>query len=153
MRVWRICRESFAADPLSGRGGLVTSGRWHSKGRRVTYATGALSLAALEVLVHTDKSMLPADLVRLEIDVPDKLKLTRIDVKSLPRDWRMYPAPAELQRLGDDWLSTGPTAVLQVPSAVIPEEFNFLLNPAQTDAPKIRVVSKESFAFDSRLRP
>ena len=97
--------------------------------------------------------MLPRDLVRLEIDVPDKLKLTRIDVKSLPRDWRTYPAPAELQRLGNDWISTGATAVLRVPSAVIPEEFNFLLNPAQVGAPTIRVVSQERFEYDSRLGP
>lgn len=145
MRVWRICREAHAADSLSGRGGLFASGRWHTRGRRVVYASGSLALAALEILVHVDKDMLPPDLVQLEIDVPDKLKIQRIDLSALPAVWRSYPAPAALQRLGDDWLDAGSTPALQVPSAVIPEEFNLVINPAHTEARRIRVVSKKHF--------
>ena len=151
MRVWRICRKPYAADPLSGRGGLFTSGRWHTKGRRVVYTSGSLSLAALELMVHVDREMLPSDLIQLEIDVPDKLKIRRVAVSALPRKWRSYPAPAALRRLGDDWLAAGSTAVLQVPSGVIPEERNLILNPVHADSSRISVVATKSFAYDSRL--
>lgn len=152
MRGWRICRKPYATDSLRGRGGLLTSGRWHSKGRRVVYASGSLALAALEMLVHGDRDMLPADLVRLELDIPDTLEIQRIDAAALPKNWRSYPAPADLQTLGDDWLTAASTPVLQVPSAVIPEEFNLLVNPQHPDAAGITVVSTRKFAYDARLK-
>lgn len=151
MRGWRICRKPFAEDPLNGRGGLFTSGRWHTRGRRIVYTSGSLALAALEVLVHVERDTLPADLVQIEIDVPDELKRTRIEVEVLPRNWRSYPAPTSLQRLGDEWLVAGSTPVLQVPSAAIPEEYNLLLNPEHADARKFHVMSTRDFAYDSRL--
>jgi len=151
VRVWRICRKPYAADPLGGRGGLFTSGRWHTKGRRVVYTSGSLALAALEILVHVDQEMLPSDLLQLEIAVPDSLKVARINLKELPRDWQSYPAPPSLQRRGDAWLAAGSTAVLKVPSAVIPEESNLLLNPEHPDSRNLRVVSKKAFVYDPRL--
>ena len=151
MRAWRICRKSHALDSLAGRGGLFTSGRWHTKGRRVVYASESLALAALEVLVHADRPVLPADLVQVEIDVPDTLKISRVEIKALPRNWQSYPAPAALQRLGDAWLAAGSTAVLWVPSAVIPEESNLILNPEHREARKIRIVTTRGFTWDSRL--
>ncbi len=151
MRLWRICRQNHAADPLSGRGGLFASGRWHPKGRRVVYTSSTLSLAALEILVHTDKDLVPADLVQIEIELPSDVTKETIDADALPRNWRRYPAPATLQRLGADWLDRGDTAVLQVPSAVIPHENNHLLNPLHPLAERIRVVTKRRFDFDPRL--
>ena len=153
MRLWRICREPYAADSLLGRGGLFTSGRWHIKGRPIVYSSESLALAALEVLVHVDRSIVPADLLQLEIDVPDDLKIQRIEIKVLPKNWRSYPAPSDLQRRGDDWLSAASTPVLQVPSSVIPEESNYLLNPQHADARNISIVSTRKFAYDSRLTP
>ena len=117
----------------------------------MVYAAGSLALAALELLVHVDKDMVPSDLVQIEIDVPDTLKIRALRVKHLPSDWRSYPAPATLQRLGDDWLGGQTTAVLRVPSAVIPEAFNFILNPQHPEAKKIRVVGTKRFAYDPRL--
>ena len=67
---------------------MFTSGRWHTRGQRVVYTSGSLALAALEMLVHADKDTLPADLVQLEIDIPDKLKIERINVGTLPTNWR-----------------------------------------------------------------
>ena len=151
MRVWRVCRKPYAADPLSGRGGLFTSGRWHTKGRRVVYSSESLALAALELMVHVDREMLPSDLIQLEIDVPDRLEMERVDISALPGKWRSYPAPAAPKQLGDDWLAAGSTAVLKVPSGVIPEEFNMLLNPVHADSRHIRVVAKKTFTYDSRL--
>ncbi|MCP3978025.1 MAG: RES family NAD+ phosphorylase [bacterium] len=153
MRVWRICRKTHSTDTLTGRGGLFASGRWHSRGRPIVYASGSLSLAALEVLVHVDRTSAPADLVQVEIEVPDGLRVSRIAVRTLPRGWRSYPAPADLQRRGDDWLSKGATPVLEVPSALIPEESNFLLNPGHVDAGAFKAISSRAFAFDARLAP
>ena len=101
--------------------------------------------------MHVDRDMLPPDLVQLEIDVPDNLEIERIKLKTLPRNWRSYPAPAALQQRGDDWLAAGSTPALQVPSAVIPEEFNLILNPQHAGARKIRLVSTRDFRYDSRL--
>ncbi len=111
----------------------------------MTYASESLALATLEVLVHVDRDMLPPDLVQLEIDVPAKLKISQIDIKVLPKNWRSYPAPPALQLLGDTWLTAGLTPVLQVPSAVIPEESNFILNPEHADARRISIASTRGF--------
>ena len=153
MRVWRVCRESYAADALAGRGGLFTSGRWHTRGRRILYTSESLALAALEVLVHVDRNSVPADLVQVEIDVPDNLGILRIEIRALPTNWQSYPAPPGLQRRGDDWLLGASTPVLQVSSSVIPEESNFLLNPEHADAHNLTIISTREFAYDSRLRP
>ena len=153
MRVWRVCRKAFGKDAVAGRGGLVASGRWHSMGRPIVYTSRSLALAALEFLVHVDRGLVPADLVQVEIDIPDGLKIQRVRVAELPRDWRTYPAPPELQRRGDAWLLAGSTPVLEVPSAVIPDESNFLLNPRHGDAGKLETVSIRKFTYDARLVP
>ena len=151
MRVWRICRRPYAVDLLAGRGGLLTSGRWHTRGRHVVYTSGSVALAALEVLVHVDKAALPLDLLQLEINAPDSLRIMRIEVDELPPSWKSHPALPTLQRRGDDWLKQGSTSVLQVPSAVIPDEFNFLLNPQHDEARSIQVTSSRDFSYDPRL--
>ena len=151
VRLWRICRRTHASDSSSGRGGLFASGRWHPKGRRVVYTSSTLSLAALEILVHTDKDLVPGDLVQVEIEVPSEVEEEAIAPNALPRNWRRYPAPAALQRLGAGWLDRGDTAVLEVPSAVIPHENNYLVNPLHPHAARIRVLTKRRFDFDSRL--
>ncbi len=153
MRVWRICRRAHAADPLGGRGGLHASGRWHPRGIRIVYASSTLSLAALELLVHVDRDLLPSDLVQIEFDLPDDLPMERIEGGSLPSNWRRYPAPAALQRIGAGWIEAGKTAVLRVPSAVIPDEDNFLLNPAHPAINKrITPIGRRAFVLDPRLR-
>ena len=151
MRIFRICRKAHARDPLSGRGGLRVAGRWHSQGVRVVYASESRALAALEVLVHVDPDLAPADLVRIEIDVPHPLRIETVKASSLGPRWRAHPAPESLRALGDRWVRRGASAVLRVPSAVIPEESNYLLNPGHPDAARVSVVAIEPFAFDARL--
>jgi RES domain-containing protein len=131
---------------------MVVSGRWTTKGRRVVYTAETLSLAALEFLVHVDKTMLPPDLVQIEIDLPDRVAVAALEPSAIPSHWRTYPAPHALQRLGDAWLAEGSTAVLRVPSALIPEEHNVLLNPEHRDARKITVIAQREFEYDARLR-
>lgn len=151
MRVFRVCRKPFARAPLDGRGGLFVSGRWHTARHLVTYASESLALASLEVLVHCDADLLPTDLIAIEILIPRTVKLAELSVSRLPRTWRKYPGPASLQRLGDAWLNLSRGCVLRVPSAIVPTESNFLINPRHPDMAKISAVRKFDFRFDPRL--
>lgn len=151
MRVWRLCRSAHLTEALSGKGGLLVSGRWHTRGRAIIYSSGSLSLAALELLVHVERSLLPPDLVQLEIETGEAAGITIMDPSAMPGNWRQYPFPAGLQRIGDDWLVSGSSAVLQVPSALIPTEYNFLLNPQHEHARFFTVVEARPFNLDTRL--
>jgi RES domain-containing protein len=116
------------------------------------YTAGHLSLAVLEVLVHvTAVEDLPADLVAIAADLPDDLPVERLGAHDLPRDWRRTPAPAALADRGTAWLSAARTAVLAVPSAVVPPETNYVLNPAHPDFRRIVVGRAEPFGLDPRL--
>jgi len=151
MRIWRICRKPFSRDPLDGRGGLIAAGRWHTPRRLITYASESLALAGLEVLVHSDVDLLPSDLVAIEVDVPAKVKIGEIKVNDLPRSWRKHPGPRRLQELGNEWLDQGRAAVLRVPSALVPTENNFLVNPSHPAFSELRVVRRFEFSFDERF--
>jgi len=151
MHVWRLCRKPFAKEPLSGKGGLVSSGRWHTSPRLVVYASESLALASLEILVHVDLDIVPSDLVAMEIYIPAAVQIAHLTVSQLPRFWRRYPPPQSVQKLGNAWLDSRTGAALRLPSAIIPSEFNFLINPLHADARHIRVVKKKPFAFDPRL--
>lgn len=106
------------------------AGRWHSRGRLIVYASESLSLSALEVLVHTEPDVVPPDLMSVEINISDEIRVSTMHIRTLPTRWRRYPAPRQLQVLGDRWLDAQKTAVLQVPSVVIPGERNYLINPS-----------------------
>jgi RES domain-containing protein len=151
VRVFRICRKTHAKDPLSGRGALRVAGRWHSQGVRVVYASASRALAALEVLVHVDADLAPDDLVRIEIDLPGSLPIETVKAAALAAGWRAHPAPESLRAIGDRWIRRGTSPVLRVPSAVVPEESNYLLNPAHAEIKRVSVVAIEPFAYDARL--
>jgi RES domain-containing protein len=150
MRVWRVQRQAHAAD-LSGIGGLSASGRWHHRGHVVLYTSEAPALAVLETLVHVDPDALPSDLRMVEIDVPDRVRIEVCDAVSLTKEWRRIPGPMELQDFGTSWLAAKRTAALKVASAVLPMQWNYVLNLGHADAKRIRVVGQEPFRFDPRL--
>jgi RES domain-containing protein len=151
VQVWRILRRRYLRDALSGRGGLVVSGRWHSRGRLIVYTSESLALSALEVLVHSESDLAPPDLMSVAIDIPDDVPVSRMNSRRLPQRWRRHPAPGSLQRLGDRWLAAQRTAVMQVPSAVIPSEHNYLINPTHPASRRVRIISVSRFSFDARL--
>jgi RES domain-containing protein len=151
MRVWRICRKPYVDQALVGIGGIYTSGRWHTKGHPIVYTASSAALAALEVLVHVDPLTAPTDLRLLTIELPDDLTTEVLEPLTLPEDWQSVPAPASLQTLGSSWLTSGRTAALNVPSAVITVERNFLLNPRHPELQRIGISSDEAFSFDTRL--
>ncbi|HEX2077453.1 MAG TPA: RES family NAD+ phosphorylase [Longimicrobium sp.] len=149
MRVWRITRQVY--DPLDGEGPRRIGGRWNSPGNSVVYTASHLSLALVEVLVHTDPDLIPEDLTVFQLDVPDSARIQVIRVDDLPAAWARIPNPVACREVGDAWLSRGESLVLAVPSAVVPEEFNYLINPAHPAASGVRVVAQRPFAFDPRL--
>jgi RES domain-containing protein len=130
---------------------MYTSGRWHSKGNPIIYTASSAALAALAVLVHVDPLTAPADLRLLAIELPDDLSIEVIEPITLPEGWHSVPAPAALQTIGSSWLTSGRTAALNVPSAVITVERNFLLNPRHPEVQRVRILSDEAFSFDTRL--
>lgn len=151
MRVWRICHERHVSTALSGEGAKLSGGRWNKKGDPVIYTAEALSLAALELFVHIGSEVAPRGLVALPVEVPDDLPRTEWTASDLPRDWRRYPAPARLQASGSAWLRSLNTALLFVPSAVLPEERNVLINPRHEDARTLVLGEARPFAFDPRM--
>jgi RES domain-containing protein len=106
----------------------------------------------MEVMVHADSDLLPNDLVLLLADIPDTLPLRTIPAGDLPVNWRTIPAPSVLQSLGADWLKKGREVGLRVPSAVTPQEWNILLNPAHPDFHRITWTHQGRFEWDQRLQ-
>jgi RES domain-containing protein len=148
---WRVVDQRFGKSALSGEGGLHASGRWHRRGRRVTYLSSSLSLAALELFVHLQRSDSRIPFVAIRVEIPETIDIELLDLRSLKSDWRREPPVSSTQDLGMAWLAPGRTALLRVPSAVVPIEFNYILNPAHRDAARIKAGKPEAFRFDSRL--
>jgi RES domain-containing protein len=118
----------------------------------VVYTSATLSLAALEYFVHLDPGDAPTDLVAILADIPDAVPRAVIGIEQLPDDWRAYPAPERVADLGSQWIRSGRTAVLVVPSAVVLQERNYLLNPIHRDFRRLRIGTPEPFSLDPRLR-
>jgi RES domain-containing protein len=149
---WRLCSTRFAKTAFSGEGARMAGGRWNDKGIRVVYCGGSLALAALELFVHVDPGDLPDDLVAIQVTIPEDLEVERITVRSLPAGWRRTPGPETLKELGNAWVTRGSSAVLAVPSAIIPAEENYLLNPTHEDFSRVVLARPEPFVFDPRMR-
>jgi RES domain-containing protein len=148
---WRIVKAKHAADAFSGAGARVFGGRWNSRGVAVVYAAGSPALAMLESLVHLDSSDLVARYLLFQVTFDASL-VTALDAKALPSNWREEPPPIAVQRLGDVWVSQARSAVLRVPSVVLPtEEWNYVLNPAHPDYGKITKGPQLAARFDPRL--
>jgi len=150
MRVWRLAKARYPA--LDGEGARLAGARWNSPGTPMVYTAGSLALAALELRAHIERSALvPRDLTAFEIDTPDALHADVLDADAeLPDDWRTPDHPA-CRAAGDRWARRGDTAVLRVPSAIVPIESNYLINPQHPETGTIRVVARHAFAFDPRL--
>jgi RES domain-containing protein len=142
MRFWRI--SNFA--DLSGAGGALHASRWNRKGLPVVYLADHPSTSLLETLVHFRNANLPDTFQLLAIDAPDS---ARIEKAALPKDW-MSKARVT-QKLGSEFLKAGEFALLSVPSVVMPQAGNFLLNPAHPDAALFRIAQTWRYPFDSRL--
>ncbi len=147
MVLWRISNH----QSLVGDGALRAPGRWHSRGRRVVYCALTPAAALLEILVHleVDPQDLPDRYRLLKIEAPDDLLVERLSLDELPTDW---PGSPEVTRaIGDAWLMKGRAPLFIVPSAIVPETFNVLLNPSHRDAARVVIGRISEHAIDPRL--
>jgi RES domain-containing protein len=151
LSLWRISKRKYAVTAFSGEGARRVGGRWNSRGQGMVYTSATLSLAALEVFVHMEVEDVATMLAYIRVNVPTELKIEYLEVAQLPPDWRNMPAPAVLATMGDRWFQSGSTAILAVPSVVIPMEYNYLINPAHPDFVKLTVGSPAAFELDPRL--
>jgi RES domain-containing protein len=149
MRIWRIARNVY--DPLNGEGARQEGGRWNPVGTSVVYAYAHLSLAVLEQLVHVDPEDLPDGLAAFEIDVPEDLLIETVEASDLPSGWNDVTTHPACQEIGRRWTEGQSSPVLRVPSAVVPREANYLVNPEHPEAERIRVAGEAPFQFDERL--
>lgn len=147
---WRIVPRHRAAAAFTGEGARLNGARWISRGIPLVYTSEHLSLAALEVLVHRQVGRWPWPALAFRAEWHDAL-VERLTPDQLPPDWRSEPPADCLRDLGDAWAREQRSAVLAVPSLIIPEERNCLLNPAHPDFKQIRVGKPQPFAFDPRL--
>jgi len=149
LKFWRIGRLRYVAGAATGEGARLYGGRWNSRGISVVYSSTSLALAAIETFVNLEPNLQPTDLVSIEGEIPDALEVARLEVKILPRDWPQVRNES-LRHFGDDWIRTGKTVALLVPSAPIRGEWNLLLNPAHSDFRKLKLAEPEAFTFDTR---
>lgn len=150
MHLWRISKARFAESAFSGEGARLFEGRWNFQGIPMVYTSSSLSLAAFEFFVHLDPSEAPNDLVSIKADLPDNLGIEQLDEDRLPLDWRRVDNN-ELQKLGSDWAKSKRSVALVVPSAVLDEEWNVLLNPRHPDFSAIPVKPAKPFRYDDRM--
>jgi RES domain-containing protein len=148
MRAWRIVKK-HAATAFNGEGARLYGGRWNSAGLSLIYTSGTKALAALESLVHLNP---PVIFKYLAIPIEfDKALVERIAPGSLPADWTDEPPPPSTKEIGDTWVKQARSAVLEIPSVIIPGESNYLLNRAHPNFKKILIGKPDPFSFDPRL--
>lgn len=148
---WRIVKEKHAKTAFSGEGARIFEGRWNSAGVRMVYCSQHLSLAALEILVHTQPVTMRGKFRVFEVRW-DEAMTSAIELKKLPKGWNTQPPTAASKSIGDEWIRSGRSVVLAVPSVIVPRERTFVLNPEHRDFAKITIKDIGSFVLDPRLR-
>jgi RES domain-containing protein len=149
---WRIVIGEYAESAFDGEGARINGGRWNSQGLKVVYTSSSAALAALELLVRIRKKEPLRKYVLFACTFGENLVET-VERNQLPDDWRLSPPLIQLQQIGDSWVHSAASAVLQVPSAIIENESNFLLNPEHPDFKKIDIADPTPFSLDVRLLP
>lgn len=148
MRVYRITAPAHVGAALSGQGAAVAPGRWNSSGVRMGYTAGSVGVAMLELLVHIGRENVPGDRRLLTLEIPaDAIEALAV----LPDGWNRLPYTATVRRAGDDWIASGRSLAIRVPSAIARHEVNVLVNPSHPRFGEIALVDDEPLAFDSRL--
>ncbi len=153
--LWRIATDSrdYEAHDLSGKGAEKSGGRWNRPGRPLVYSATTIALACLETVVHLNAAGLPLNRFLVRIDVPDDLWAARqvMQARALPVGWSAVPGGKVSLDAGDQWLQSGATALLVVPSVIVPEEFNVLINPQHAHAARIQGEKVRPWFYDGRL--
>lgn len=148
--LWRVVKEEHAATAFDGKAAQRYGGRWNPVGVPAVYASGSKSLALLEVLVHLDAAAISLAMVSFRFEV-NQAAIATLPAARLPRGWRTSRGWLATQQLGADFLTAGKMLALAVPSAIVPEEWNYLLNPQHSDFAALKIGKPTTFALDSRL--
>lgn len=149
MQVWRLCGKKYLATAFSGLGGMYAARRWNEKGNLIVYSATSRALAAIEYFVNLEPNQAPGDLVMLEARVPDN-EIEQLDIRILPRNWREIDNP-ECRQIGTEWLKSGRSAGLSVPSVPVSGDWNVLLNPSHPRFRRVSIVSQGPFFYDKRM--
>jgi RES domain-containing protein len=147
---WRIVKNKHARVAFSGEAARIFEGRWNSAVVRMVYCSENLALAALEILVHTRPVRMLDKFRAFRISFDESL-MEVVDLKKLPKAWNAQPPSLVSKQIGDDWIKSGRSAVLALPSALVPLERTFLLNPKHPDFEKIKIKDMGDFVLDPRL--
>lgn len=150
MQLYRISSPDYAGD-LSGNGAKLYGGRWNEKGTPVVYLASSRAMAMMELLVHLHPEDLYREYVVVAFEVPDD-KIYKVDAELLPNDWKADERKPTLAKWCKRFIDEGQFLLMQVPSVLVEEESNYILNPLHTDAVKVKLVSQRLFAFDHRLK-
>ena len=154
--LWRIASDTpqWQAHDLSGKGAQSSGGRWNRPGQPMLYCAGSIALAALETTVHLATDDLPLNRFLVAVDVPDEVWDARLvhSAATLPVGWTARPEGKVSLDIGDAWLAGGASALLQVPSVIVPEEPNLLINPRHADVARCKSRKLRAWFFDERLR-
>jgi RES domain-containing protein len=150
MYLYRVVRNKYLYD-LSGAGSKLVGGRWNSPGIPALYTSASKSLAVLESLTNTPPAILQNDFSILILEITGKVLTDEFHEKDLPKNWKTFPAPVNLAKLGDKWLLARKKLLLKVPSVVIPSEFNFVINPLHGDMKKVKIIAAEKLELDKRV--
>jgi RES domain-containing protein len=150
--VWRLCAAHYAGTAFDGEGARLFGGRWSPRGVAITYTAESRALAVLEVLANVDE---PDRLYQLAwVLIPAGIPQSLIEKPArFPEDWRSFPRTLSTQALGESWSKARSSVALRVPSAVVPGEFNYLINPLHPRFDEVKIGKPEPFTFDPRLRP
>ncbi len=151
IEAWRLDKARHAKDAFTGEGARRVSGRWQHKGIPVVYVSESLALAVLEKFVHLGFDASHIKLVYRKIEIPVTVIVEKLKTTDLPNDWTAEPPSNSTKDIGTDWAIKAETAVLRVPSVLVPKSWNYLLNPTHGDFNKIRIGDPMSFVFDARM--
>jgi RES domain-containing protein len=149
IQAYRILKRKFAGSAFSGEGARRYGGRWNSVGTGVVYTSSTISLAILEWRAHLTQWPAPSSVI-FEIDFDASLVWSPT---KLPANWKLWPYPKANASVGDHWVRSGKSAVMKLPSAVVPKEFNYILNPAHPDFAKVSIGKYQVFKADPRFGP
>lgn len=148
--VFRLSKEEYSKE-LSCVGASIYGGRWNSKGFELIYTSESRALALSELLVHLPIGLLPNNYKIITIGIPENLNSQTIEISTLPTSWNSFPFTENTKSIGNNFILANNKPILRVPSAIISEEYNYLINPHHKDFKKIKILSVEDFIFNDRL--
>lgn len=150
MIVYRIGRTKYAKD-LTGEGARLNGGRWNHKLTACICTSESRALAVLEYTVNVNIDDIPRSLSITTFEIPEK-GMIGLKQADLPGNWKEIPSPSSTKDLGTKLLKTGNFPIIKIPSSVIPEEFNYLLNPCHIDSKQFKVLDVNDLIYDVRIK-